>query len=269
MNLYSNHFHNHVDAIRRLADAGITPPAEWQKLANRWSAFREHSGDTARAKLTNAIVEGSKADIDVLYALAIAETLSNPTAKAAVRNGIEAAVLRRMRDLYAPHAEANYTQVADLFDSAATKLTDAAELVDVEAAADTIVTASDQVRTAWSDALLAARELDAAVPLLVAAASLAGQNVTGAEALLSLTFNPGAAKRRLVWQAHDAEPGRCGRWSAMLAAGCTIRANRNLTEVEPYRRPKPLEERHIKTGRGSYTRVIVDPEEEPTEVVGA
>lgn len=263
--LHQNPFRTHIDAIRTLADAGIRPPAEWQTLADRWDDFTTISGHTASTKLTDAIVNGGKADIDTLYALSLAETLATAPARAEIRNRIEAATLRKLRAIYQPHAIPNFNKAADIFDSAANRLTAASKLADAEADADTIVNADDTVRAAWSDALIAARQIDAALLVLVAAAGLAGLTINSPESMIALTVNTGTVKRRQVWAAYEST-GRCGRWSALLAAGCTIQANRDIDNFEMYLRPLPMETKHIATGRGSYRRVVVDPEEPGTDV---
>lgn len=263
--LYDNPFRSHTDKVELLTAAGIAAPAEWTTVRNRFAAFTEHPGSRAQQSLTDAIVNGTDADTGTLYALALAEASADPPTRAAVRNQVEAAVLTRLRELYRPSAVSNYLQAADTFDAIAAKLTAAAKAVNITADAETIVNANDKQRTAWTSALLAARELDATVPLLTAAAHLAGLTVNTVEATFALTIDPGNTTRRAAWTAHDTASGRCGKWAALLAAGCTIRAHRQLDAFEPYRRPAPMQEQWETVGRGRHRRVMVDPEEQQPE----
>lgn len=260
--LYANPLYTHKTSVATLTSVGIEPPAEWLELAARFSDFAELPGDAALGLLTDAIVNGTKADTGTLWALAIAESQNNPQSTAAVRNHVQAAVVRRLHELYAQSAMTNFTKVCDMFDAAAKRLTAAAKVVDIDSDAERVVNADDKVRTAWSDALMAARELDKLVAVLAAAAELAGANVRTPEALFALTIDPGTVKRRTAWEAHDSEPGRCGKWNALLAAGCTIRAHRKLDTLQPYRRPQPMQEKWVQLSRGTHQRVMVDPEEQ-------
>lgn len=120
-------------------------------------------------------------------------------------------------------------------------------------------------RTAWIDAVGHAEALDEHLPVLAAAAELAGVVIDADELLLPLVLrNVADLHRRKLWTAFDSAtpqrstkpwvtrkeaanqwtPPRCGRWSALAALGATVRAA-DLTagELEPYRRPAPFDRR--------------------------
>lgn len=251
----------HIGAVDILDAAGISPPADWLALRERFTAA---TPDTCLDRLTAAILEGDRtADLTALHACAQAEALATGPSRAQVTNALKAAVGRRLRDLYAPVAQTNYNRVADQYDAAAAEFTTAATAVNPESDAAAIVSAPTKVRSAWTDAELAARKLDALVPPLQAAAELCGINTHTAEMLLPLLVDPAGHDRRLIWESFNHAGGRCGRWSALAAASVTIRAARPVTDLEPYRAAKPFEEKWVPTGRGQHQRIVIDPEAAP------
>lgn len=250
---------DHLAAVDLLAAAGIDPPADWAALRQRST---DDTTETCQDRLTRAVLDGDRtADMTALRAGALAESLATPQARAQVNNALRAAVGRRLRDLYQPHAAANYEQLADRFDAAAAEFTTAAALIDPETDAAAIVSAAAKVRAAWTDAELAALKLDALMPALAAAAQLCGISTTRPEALLALVCDPADHHRRQVWEAFNTSGGRGGRWAALTAAGISIRAHRPIATLEPYRTPQPLEERWEQTDRGMHQRRMVDPED--------
>lgn len=252
----------HTSAVDTLAAAGITPPPEWEALRQRITAT---PADTMLARFTAAVLDGNPdADLAALQAGALAETLATPQQQAIVNNAVRAAAVRRLRDLYAPHAAPNYDKVADAFDAAATKLAKAVAVIDPNTDPATVISADAKTRSAWADAELAATDLARLVPILQAAAELAGVSTETREKLLALTVDATGLHRRRVWEAFDQDRGRGGRWAALLAAGATIRAHRPITELQPYRLPRPMEERWETINRGQSRRVIVDPEDDET-----
>ena len=57
--------------------------------------------------------------------------------------------------------------------------------------------------------------------------------------------------------------GRAGRWAALIAIGATVRAA-DLSEVEPYREPRPMEKKQVRVGHG-VRFVDFDREVQPEE----
>ena len=260
--MYENYFADHVDAVQRLADAGIAPPKAWSELLRRYEQFAEMTPGGCGERIVDAVLTGKQtADLPMQYVLAIAEADATPPAIAAVRNRVQAAVLVQLRGAYASAAAANYTKAAALFNAAATTFTASAEAVDVEAVAEEVLDTHDEQRQAWAAAPVQARELDQLLEVLALAAELAGHPIVN-DAQFSLVVDDTGVPRREAWQAWDTNAGRCGRWAALLAVGCQLRAHPDLNTFAPDPRPAPMEERWHATGRGQFTRELVDPEEE-------
>jgi hypothetical protein len=123
-----------------------------------------------------------------------------------------------------------------------------------------------------------ADELDKLAPVLHAVAQLAGapatahRDIGGVDSiLLPLVCDPRDLHRRKIWEAFGSGKGdrRCGRWSALVALGATIRAWPKLDEFTAYRQPAPLERRtRPAPWPHSVTEYWVDPEDpdyEPLE----
>jgi hypothetical protein len=89
---------------------------------------------------------------------------------------------------------------------------------------------------------------------------LAGHHIS-TDAQFSLVVDATGVPRREAWQAWDVTGGRCGRWSALLATGCQLRAHPDLSTFVADPRPLPMEERWTTESRGVFVRELVDPEE--------
>ena len=258
--MYENYFADHVDAVQRLDHAGIAPPKLWTELHARYEAFAEMTPGGCGERLVDAVLSGKQtADMPALYALAIAEAEVHPTGIAAVRNRVRDATLAQLRGAYASAAATNVTKAGAAFNAAATTFAAAHDAVGVESDAEEVLHGDEQARQAWADAPVLARELDQLLDVLVLAGSLAGHHIS-TDAQFSLVVDATGVPRRTAWQAWDAEGGRCGRWSALLATGCQLRAHPDLDTFAPDPRPAPMEERWHATGRGQFTRELVDPE---------
>jgi hypothetical protein len=281
-------FDEHTRLVDLIAAAGVTPPDEWVSLRSRLKLFNQ-IGTPLLSRLSAAVVDGSDADIEALRASAIAEQQAAPKVSSAVR----AAVLKRMREVYSVVAVDNYNRMVKIFDEWATKFVATTRLVDVEADGAAIVDQPDKERRAWLDSQRYSAQLTKLVPILHGAAHLTGmvperarRDGGGRDAvLIPLCCNITDQHRRRVWLAwRNIDPGadstvvtradimtpprdtRCGRWSALTAAGIPIRALPKLDEFEPYRPPRPVEQRikptpgdPIHTGEYYY----IDPEDEP------
>jgi hypothetical protein len=115
------------------------------------------------------------------------------------------------------------------------------------------------------------------MPILHAGAQLADvpatarRDVGGVAAIvLPLCCNPGEepGDRRRSWDAWHAD-GRCGRWSALVAAGVELRAlpASRQANFQVYHAPEPLVEKWVPCDGppGTVRRVMVDPETEPPQ----
>ena len=259
--MYENYFADHVDAVQRLADAGIAPPKAWSDLLRRYQEFAEMTPGGCAQRIVDAVLTGKQtADMPMQYVLAIAEADATPTAIAAVRNRVQSAVLAQLRGAYASAAAANYTKAAALFNAAATTFTASAEAVDVEAVAEEVLNTHDEQRQAWAAAPVQARELDQLLEVLALAAELAGHHIVN-DSQYTLVVDDAGVPRREAWAAWDTNAGRCGRWSALLAVGCQLRTHPDLDTFAPAPRPAPMEERWVTESRGVFIRELVDPEE--------
>jgi hypothetical protein len=170
----------------------------------------------------------------LLHALALAETVDAMT-QDKVDNAVSAAVERRLFELYAKVAQANYASAARQFDAIAKQFTDAAATaIDVEADASTVIDKPDAVRSAYLEAEVFAHRLSALIELLIAAAELADVRIDGVEGTLPLCVDPGSLHRRRIWECWETTTGRTGRWGA----GETRRTHQSL----PTRRVRAVQQ---------------------------
>jgi hypothetical protein len=182
------------------------------------------------------------------------------------------AILAMMASWTIHIGSANYGKVAAAFNAVSDKFSADAGRCNPEADGVDIVRESDDVRASWLNVAVTAVELDKLVPILQAAAQLAGVTATvhrdlgGADAIsLPLVCDPGELHRRRVWEAWGAK-GRCGRWSALVALGARIRAA-ELDSFAAYRSPRPKEYR-IKPGSETthgHQMYWFDPEDDPAQ----
>ena len=260
----SDKFAEHLRSVETLVNAGgIEAPKEWLALRERFDTYLRLE-KPATDRLAHAVVTGTKDDLIMLRAFALAEQ-ANPQDAARVDNQIAACVERKLIEIYAGVAKKNYEQGASQFNTAATQFTTVATAVDAEAPAADMVTARDDARAAWVEAEQYAAKLTALIPVLVTAAQLAGTRIRIDEDLLPLVTDPGQLHRRRVWEAFSHKEGRTGRWGALLELGATIRAC-PLDQHQPYRAAKPIEVRQEQApGKpaGFYRTVRIDPEDGP------
>lgn len=254
-------YDDHVSAVLAATIPGVVaPPKDWIELRQRFTEFTKMES-AAADRLALAVLDGDDDEIFELRVSALAEAAGqhNPQAAAAVTNKVRGVVLERLNLLYSAEATDIYGKIADRFDATAQKFTAAAELVDPEVNADEVVAANTKVRNAWTEAPAIAAELDRLLPALLASARLCG--MTGHEALLTLPLTISTdGHRRTTWSAWDSKGDRCGRWSAIVAAGIEIRAARDPQAVREYRRPRDFIKR-IETSGGVDRIVWDDPED--------
>ena len=221
----------------------------------------------ARQRLIEAIIDPDGEDIAVLRAAAYSEMNIVP----AVNHHVKAAVLEALVQVYSPVARSNFKKVATQFDDAATKFTAAADIVDPERPAESMVNAPQAQRTAWSQAPLHSSKLDALMPVMIAAAELCGQRIGRDETMiLPLTVDDRGVHRRSSGRAGISKDGRCGHWSAILEVGAAIRAA-DLANLHSYRRPAPLQTKVEQHGELTVYGRLVDPEDavEQQAAIGA
>ncbi len=240
-------FRAHLSAVESLSSAGISPPPEWAALRDRYAAFIE-MGNHAVDRLAAEVAKPSGADLTLLRNAAMAEELGTAEADASINSRVQAAVLGQLEALYSPVAQRNYRTAAERYNHSAKRFTDAAKTVDVEAAGETLVTATTAQREAWLSGPALAGDLEEALRPLLAAASLAGAPadvayISGAtdvgttEYQLALALDPGKAHRRKTWVSWSKTDGRTGKWGALHALGVKLRASDD-PRVTPYKRPE-------------------------------
>lgn len=235
---------------------GVTMNKPYRDLRARWE-----NHDTAESyadQYVAALVTGdTKADLPLLRAMAISIASTLPTHAATIENYAKACVERKLLELYAPESAKIYGLAAQHLNEAVTKFLGCTAIVDVTQPAENLIDATDVVRAAWLNALLASSGIDTAVDVLSAAARLAGHPVTTHEEVLPLIASTAGIHRRVLWTAYESE-SRCGRWPA-LSQITEIKAAE--LPVEPYRRPEPVRTEYRRNERGLNVAVTVDPED--------
>lgn len=222
-------FFTNIDAVTA---AGIKLPPEFTELRERLRRFtvlETPCRDRLRAELINPSTD---ADLDLLRAAAMIETeVQAHKLNGAARHWIA----ERLREINSAVAAENYGLLAKRFDKLAADFTTATKTVDVEADPGTLISAPERQRKTWIEAELLAQGLTEAMPALQAAALLAGVTDVRGTDVLALVADPGdELTGRQVWTAWYSN-GRCGRWSALVAAGVTLRAAK-LDEYSRYTR---------------------------------
>jgi hypothetical protein len=245
----------HAEHVRAVEAAGVTPPPEWTALKERITAFNRMA-TPCRDHLIDAVIAGAPAeDIAKLRAAAFAEPAEPPEVGYAVLH----AGYEELCAIYRPHAQANYQKIADKFDKAAAEFSTAAQLVDPDASAESIIVNNEEQRTAWAELPRYAARIDSLIAGLRAAAELTGTSTKRQEAQLALTVDATGLHRRRVWAAWHDTGSRAGRWGALVRLGATIRAA-TLDGFTEYSLPKPFEEK-IERHDGMVVAVTIDPED--------
>jgi hypothetical protein len=245
-------------AVETVITAGGSTTSEYERILNRWLEFNERES-TAQGQLAAALLGDAPIErLAELYGLALAEN-SGPQEKAVVTNELSARVFPALTSEYAKTAAANYTTLAEKFNSTAAAFTKAAGTIDPETPAEQLIHASEAKRRAWTDAGVHSMELTSQMPALMEAARLAGTPVNRPDDALGLTILTGTLHRRRVWEAWATTTGRTGKWGALLTLGATIEAT-PLDEYTRYREPRPIETRYERVQFG-HRPVTVDPED--------
>jgi len=227
------------------AVAALEPDIE--RLRGHLDTFERNAGQTRVLDLLAAGVAEGKTDQPLLFTAALAEQAATPQAAAEIVAGVRQRMHRIIRDRAAATGTTIYAQAADQFDAAVAKLLAANAVVDIEAPAEAVVDLADKARKAWRDAPGLAADLDRLAVSLHAAAVLAGLAADDHAGEIKVCVeagdcDPGTIKS--VWNIRDTEARaaraaanagvmtglptptrtRCGRWSALIRAGATIRA---------------------------------------------
>lgn len=208
----------------------------------------KHKAQSTRVvdQVVAAIVKGTTDDASQLWAVACAEFATPDVLKNELQLSVRERVNAAARDAYSKVAADNFRSIAARFDEAAGAFLDAATICDPRTDAADVVTVSEKVRKAWQATATHSRELTELLPVLRAAAELAGFCGPDPDDVVDIAVDAkGLTRTQLMdaWpvedresiQARQANDGftrsrvsitRCGRWAALIAAGAVIRAQR-------------------------------------------
>mgnify|MGYP001002313664 CR=1 FL=1 len=242
---FADRFDGNLRIVSRFG--GIDLPEEIAALRQRLDDFRLRAfNQGALNAVVDGIITGDTDNISVAWAAACAEFALPDPGKSDLVDQVREKVNAAIRDAYRAVSVKNYLTIAALFDDHAQGFHSAAEVCDPTLDAEVVVAATEKVRKAWQASAAHAAELNRIVPVLRAAAELAG--ICGADpddALDLCVDGNGIDRDQLLdaWRteeresaaAHYAASGhpfttpppthtRCGRWSALRAAGAIIRA---------------------------------------------
>lgn len=240
----------------------------------RWDALRSTELDPLAA-VVDALTGDDDPDPEHLATI-VATTQAHDTARANPQIAAGAWQILAQRILPGQRAEwakvtkDNYRAAAEAYNQAAKALTTAVTMVDPDAQPEALMDGTTKVRNAWVEIPTLAAALDRAERYLHTTAREVGVDTRDAATTLGLVATIQAtADRRKVWEAIEGQHGRAGKWGTLLHLGATLQAPTNPGEVKPYRKPKPIERRYLRTNVGLQA-VDYDPErDEPKGAVAA
>jgi hypothetical protein len=267
MSYNDDRYYDHTQLLGALLDANLPAPEAWSELRLRYENFLALQYPVLE-KLISAVVNGDNDDVGGLRALAMAEQFAQSGGQPA--EALRVAVTTKLREIYADVAADNYQAIAKKYNDAAQRFTDAANLVDVEADASSMLTAPDKSRKAYLDAESYSNAISRLVPALAASATL----LTGIDfalsnemILLPLCINTTNQHRRRAWEGWNTKGTRTNRWGALHRNGIQIVANPDPASITDYALPRPfIQHREPTRERGVYEISIVDPEDNPDAV---
>lgn len=224
------------DDIRLIEEAGGTFSDEYHHIVERKATFDRLTG-IAQERFIEAALGNEDDDEVILWrSLALAEAVANPTHHATIRNALTDAADKIRAVELEKTAQANYDLIRARFNEAATAFGKAHEVIPADTDPALLALAPEKTRKAWVEGQTRTGTLNQLIPLLLAAARIAGTNVDNKHAL-GLTVSAEGLHRRRVWEAWESE----NRWTALIDLGATIQAP-SLNEYTYYREPKPIEQ---------------------------
>ncbi|WP_328410504.1 hypothetical protein [Nocardia sp. NBC_00403] len=234
----------HTAEARTVAANGGTLPNRWLEIDQNYENYTYRQSNFLH-DLSQAVINGEPEDrLNELHARTLADAVGSTvshsgTAEALINEQVRRKVAAALIVEYAKVAGENLKAVAAQFNLKSQQLRALAEQVDVEATAESLISAPDEARMAWLKAAEVAAELDKTLVGLAAAANLAGARISGKDALIGLVCpTDGVGKaRRAVWAAWDTD-GRTGRYGALLAAGIEVKAIDSVQKYRTYGRPQ-------------------------------
>jgi hypothetical protein len=193
--------------------------------------------------VVDSVVHGDGADVAVLWGAACAEFAMPGQTKNDMLDLVRQRVNSAIRERYAAVAVNNFQTIGARFDDAAKGFTAAASAVDPTTPAEIVVAGSDKIRQAWQASATHAAELSKLLPVLKAAAELAGLCGPDHDDALDLCVDgTGIEREQLLdaWRTEEAEAlaarqhanspfsratptfTRGGRWTALVTVGGAI-----------------------------------------------
>jgi hypothetical protein len=248
---YRDEWRNFTTALATISQVpGAEIPPGVTAVMDRYAAFVEH-GNRVADRVAAEVVEPTGLDLALLRAAALAEETGRGDAIAAVNQVVQDAALRKAKKEYAPAAKGNYRIAARALDSTAKDFVELAKVIDPEAKPEVLADGTAAQVEAYRAQPAKAGQLEARMSELAAAAVLSGargdiqyflcsndQETIGLQ--ISLVVDAKGCNRREITTGFS-NTGRCGRWSALHAAGAKIRAADNPLAIEPYAPPsKPI-----------------------------
>lgn len=240
--------------IRLIQDAGGTFTDEYHRIAERKATF-DPGDPIAQERFIEAALGDDHDDEVILWrSLALAETVANQTHYATIRNALTTAADKVRAIEIKKTADDNYELIRSRFNDEATAFSKAHEIIPADTDPALLALAPEKTRKAWVEGQTRIGTLNQLIPLLLAAARLAGKNVDNTHAL-GFTISAEGLHRRRVWEAWESD----NRWTALITLGATIQAP-SLNDYTHYREPKPLERVQV---RGDFGMRMedVDPED--------
>ncbi|WP_280300313.1 hypothetical protein [Nocardia abscessus] len=249
----------HTDKARLVAANGGELSKEWKSIESRYEAYFYRQSSVID-DLCEAVLNGAEeSELNLRFGLAMAKALgisegANDRAEGVINSEVRNRVAGALTREYNKTADENLKRVAATFNLNLEQFRALTEQVDVEASAESLITAPDGARMAWLKAEQIAAELDNNLAGLAAAASLAGARISGNDALIGLVCpTDGVGKaRRALWKAWDTD-GRTGRWGALLAAGIDVKGIDSVQRYRTYGRPQHVRiDQEVHIGAGAY-----------------
>lgn len=266
LNTALDHLHKLHTTAADIEVMGGTVTDRFARTRARWDALRSTELDPLAA-VVDALTGDDDPDPEHLATIvattqAHGTARANPQIAAGVWQTLAQRILPGQRAEWAKVTTDNYATAAQRFNDAADALVAAVRLVDPDKPAEALMGEPPKVRNAWVEVPTLAAALDQAERFLTATAREAGVNTGDDGTRLGLVATiPDTTDRRTLWAALDNTDnhGRAGRWGVLLNHGATLHAPAAPGEVQPYRRPKPIQTRYLRTDHG-LRAVDYDPE---------
>lgn len=260
------------NAVHTLQDAGAEIPSRWLELDANLAAYLQRPF-TAAERLAQQVVQPVKSvDVDLLRAQALVEQTAGPQSSARILHVIASRVRKEMDIVYEASARSIYAGFASRFNELADSFHTLVDAADLEAPADEMAEAADNIRLPWIEGQRVATRLEQLIKPLQLAAQLAGTRLDAHhneildwteaplsdDAVIALFIDQTSKPhRRRLAEAWHATGARTGRWQPMAQAARLKAADLDtFARLEPL---KPLVHKQVPDGPGRVTNIALDP----------